>query len=113
MPTPDLYVTMHSTSKENTTYDTTTMGCGGYGGFYGAWGGWGVGGLATSTTFATTFTEGTLILDVYEPGDKKMVWRGTGTVTVKDQPEKQIKQVDKILDKLGKKWDKILAGEGK
>mgnify|MGYP000137361034 CR=1 FL=1 len=27
--------------------------------------------------------------------------------------EKQIQQVDKILTKLGKKWDKILAGQGK
>jgi len=42
-----------------------------------------------------------------------MVWRGTGTVTVKSKPDKQIKQVDKILRKLGKKWDKIHAGKGK
>jgi hypothetical protein len=42
-----------------------------------------------------------------------MVWRGSGTVTVKDKPEKQVKQVENILKKLGKKWDKILAGKGK
>ena len=38
---------------------------------------------------------------------------GTGTVTVKSKPEKQQKQIDKILSKLGAKWDKILAGQGK
>ena len=38
---------------------------------------------------------------------------GTGMVTVKSKPEKQIKQIDKILDKIGNKWDKILAGKGK
>ena len=27
------------------------------------------------------------IVDAYEPGDKKMVWRGTGTVTVKEKHE--------------------------
>ena len=42
-------------------------------------------------------------------------WRGTnsGTITVKDQPEKQIKQVESILKKLGDKWRKILKGQGK
>ena len=110
---PDIYVTYHSTSKENTSYNTTSMGFGGYGDYYDGWGGWGMGGMGNSTTYATTYTEGTLIFDAYEPGDKKMVWRGTGTVTVKAKPEKQIKQVDNILKKLGKKWDKILAGKGK
>jgi flagellin-like hook-associated protein FlgL len=114
---PDIYVTYHATSKENTSYNTTSMGYGGYGGYYGGWGGYGryggMGGMGSSTTYATTYTEGTLIFDAYEPGDKQLVWRGTGTVTVKAKPEKQIKQVDKILTKLGAKWDKILAGQGK
>ena len=110
---PDIYVTYHFTSKENTSYNTTSMGYGGYGGYYGGWGGWGMGSMGTSTTTATTYTEGTLIFDAYEPADKKMVWRGTGTVTVKAKPEKQIKQVDNILKKLGNKWDKILKGMGK
>jgi hypothetical protein len=110
---PDIFVTYHFTSKENTSYNTTSMGYGGYGGFYGGWGGWGMGGMGTSTTYATTYTEGTLIFDAYEPGDKKLVWRGTGTVTVKAKPEKQVQQVDNILKKLGAKWDKILKGMGK
>lgn len=113
---PDIYVTYHYTSQENTSYNTTSVGYGGYGGYYGGWGGWGpygVGGMGSSTTYATTYTEGTLIFDAFEPGDKKLVWRGTGTVTVKAKPENQIKQVDKILKKLGSKWDKILAGKGK
>jgi hypothetical protein len=110
---PDIYVTYHYTSQENTTYNTTSMGYGGYGGFYGGWGGWGMGGMGTSTTYATNYTEGTLIFDAYEPTDKKLVWRGTGTVTVKESPQKQVQQVDKILTKLGKKWKKILAGKGK
>ncbi len=114
---PDIYVTYHFTSKENTSYNTTSMGYGGYGGYGGGWGGWGgyggMGGMGSSTTYATTYTEGTLIIDLYDPETKKLVRRGTGTVTVKDKPEKQVKQVDKILTKIGAKWDKITDGKGK
>lgn len=105
----DLYVTYHYTSAENTQYNTTSFGYGGYGG---GWYGWG-GSMGSSTTTATTYTVGTLIIDAYEPVDKKMVWRGTGTVNVKRKPEKQIKQVENILTKIGKRWEKILAGQGK
>lgn len=114
---PDIYITYHVTSQENTRYNTTSMGYGGYGGYYGGWGGWGgyggMGGMASSTTTATNYTVGTLIIDAYEPTDKKMVWRATGTVEVKAKPEKQVKQVEKILTKIGKRWDKILHGQGK
>ncbi len=70
-------------------------------------------GMASSTTYATTYTEGTLIIDAYNPETKKLVWRGTGTVTVKYNPEKQIQQIEKILDKIGGEWDEILEGQKK
>jgi len=113
---PDIYVTYHFTSQENTSYNTTSMGYGGYGGYGGGWGGYGgmgYGGMGSSTTYATTYTEGTLIIDLYDPETKKLVWRGTGTVTVKAKPEKQIKQVENILTKIGAKWEKIVKGQGK
>jgi hypothetical protein len=114
---PDLYITYHFTSEERKSYNTTSMGYGGYGGYWDGWGGWGdpFGGpmMGTSTTREYSYEEGTLVIDAYDSKEKKMVWRGSGTVTVKDKPEKQIKQVDNILKKLGKKWDKILAGKGK
>ena len=105
---PDIYVTYHLTTQQEQVYNTTNFG---YGGYWGGWRGWG--GMGTSTTTTSTYTEGTLIFDAYEPGDKKMIWRGTGTVTVKAKPEKQTQQVQNVLDKLGKKWHKILAGQGK
>ena len=71
------------------------------------------GGMSSSQTTVSSYTKGTLIIDAYEPGEKKMVWRGTGTVTVKSKSEKQSQQIDNILKKLGNKWDKILAGKGK
>jgi len=117
---PDLFVTYHVTTEEMSSFNTTSMGYGGYGGYGPGWGGYGRygygyggTGMASSTTYETKYTEGTLIIDGYDPADKKLVWRGTGTVTVKSKPEKQIKQVDKILTKIGAKWDKILEGKGK
>ena len=108
---PDLFVTYHMTTQDQTMYNTSSFGYGGYGGGWGRYGG--SMGMASTTTTATTFTEGTLILDAYGPDDKKMVWRGIGTVTIKSKPEKQIQQIDKILTKMGNKWDKILKNQGK
>lgn len=117
---PDILITYHITTATKTNYTTTSFGYGGYGpgwgGYgrygYGGYGGYG-GGMNSSQTTARDYTEGTLLIDAYDASDKKMIWRATGTVTVKDNPEKQVKQVEKILTKIGKKWNKILAGKGK
>ena len=106
---PDIYVTYHFTTEERTNYTTTNYG---YGGGHRGWYGWG-GSMGTSTIQEQTYTDGTLIIDAYDADEKKMIWRGTGTVTVKAKPEKQVKQVENILNKLGNRWDKILAGKGK
>jgi len=108
---PDILVTYHVTTQDQTVFNTTSFGYGG--GYWGGWRGWGAPAMGSSTTTASTYTEGTLIVDAYDAQEKKMIWRGTGTVTVKDDPDKQIKQVEKILKKLGDKWKKIHAGEGK
>jgi len=111
---PDIYVTYHVATEGRTSYTTTSFG---YGGYYGGWGGYGRygygPGMTTSQTTARNYTEGTLIIDAYGGEEKKMIWQGTGTVTVKDNPEKRVKQLEKILNKLSKKWKKILAGKGK
>lgn len=108
---PDLYVTYHYAAEDKKSWSTSNFG---YGGYWDAWGGWGISpGMGSSVTREYTYTEGTLVIDAYDSNEKKMIWRGSGTVTVKEKPEKQIKQVEKILRKLGKRWDKILAGKGK
>lgn len=105
---PDIYVTYHLTTKDDTVFNTTGFGYGGFGLGWRAWGG----GMATATTTESTSTEGTLIVDGYEAADKRLIWRGTGTVTVKDKPEKQIEQIDKVMTKLGERWQKILKNQG-
>jgi len=105
----DLYVTYHLSSEQNMVVNTTSFGYGGHGNGWHRWGG----GVGSSTMTATTYTEGTLIVDAFEPSEKTMVWRGMGTVTLKSKPEKQANQIDKIMTKMGQKWQKILAKEGK
>ncbi len=104
---PNIYVTYGITTQKNAVYNTV-----GYGGFGLGWRGWGMGGMASSTTTESTYTEGTLIIDAYDAADKKLVWRGTGTVTLKEKPEKVTEQINKIVTKLGEKWQKIHAGMG-
>ena len=113
---PDVFITYHVVTKDNTVFNTTSYGYGGWGPGWGGYGRYGYGygagiGPMDSTTRAYTYTDGTLIIDAYDPETKKLIWRGTGTVTLKSKPEKQAKQVDKILDKMGKQWDKILKGQ--
>lgn len=58
---------------------------------------WGFGGgMAT----VQTYTEGSLIVDLYDATTKKMVWRGVATATVSSKPEKNAEKIDKSLMKL-------------
>jgi hypothetical protein len=108
---PDLYVTYHVTTKEETNVSTT-----GYGYGYGpGWGGgyyYGGGGWTGATTTVNTYTVGTLLFDIYDASTKKAVWRGIATATVPSNPQKGIKKIDSAIDKLSKKWQEMQA-EGK
>jgi len=58
---------------------------------------WGFGGgMAT----VQTYTEGSLIVDLYDATTRKMVWRGVATATVSSKPEKNAEKIDKSLAKM-------------
>ena len=73
----------------------------GWGGRY--YGGMG-GGMTTGQT--STIYVGQLSLDMYDPAQKKLVWRGIASKTLdpKAKPEKQKKNLDKAMAKLLKKF---------
>jgi hypothetical protein len=52
---------------------------------------------------ATQYTEGTVIVDVFDPKTKNLLWRGQGVATVSDneaQYEQDLKRtVEAIVDK--------------
>jgi len=64
---------------------------------------WG-GGMATATS--STISIGTLVLDMYDPGSKQLVWTGKATKTVNpnDSQEKRQNNLNKAMQKLMKNF---------
>jgi hypothetical protein len=107
----DLYITYHIAGPDGRAIDADTDG---YEGSTEGLDPWGVGGWGTKeTTPSTYYVQGTLIIDAYNPETGLMVWRATSKVEVKDTTKGKIKAVDSTFKKIDKRWDKILAGEGK
>ena len=97
---PDVYVTYRAEDQENMSLDTTTMGYGygpgwGWGGYYG-----GMGGMGSSTTQVRTYTTGTLVVDIWDSGEKALVWRGIASDTVSDDPRKNAEKIDSAIAKM-------------
>ena len=108
---PDVYVTYHVSTANRQQLNTTSWGYGYPAGW--AWNpywgnAWGMG-MGTSTTTVSTYTDGTLIIDVWDAESKMLIWRGTATATLKQKPEKQAKQLDKALQKMMHAWNKTKA----
>ena len=109
---PDLMVTYDASTQQNHVLNTFGAPMGPVG--FGMGVGWRrFGGVGMATTTETTFTDGTLVIDAYTPPDNKMVWRGTAEAAVSDNPETTTKHIEKSLDKLFEKWQKILNKEEK
>jgi Domain of unknown function (DUF4136) len=100
------YQTAVGSEKQFTSF-SSGMGPGwGYGpGWYG--GGWyGAGGMSTTTGSTSTIYVGQLVLDMYKPADKSLIWRGTVSKTLdpKAKPDRQQKNLNKAISKLLKNY---------
>jgi hypothetical protein len=71
---------------------------------YGMNGGPGWGGMAAATQ--PTIDVGTLVLDVYDPTTKQLVWTGTATKTMdsSSNQEKNIESLDRVIQRLLKNY---------
>jgi len=77
-----------------------------YDGFGGGWG-WrrfGGGGFGEATTTTETYKVGTLIVDLFETKTKKLLWRGTSSDTLSNNSDKNIKNLDKGVEKMFKQF---------
>jgi len=94
----DLYVGIQTSTQKNKEYNTFNMGGGGPWGFGGGWGG--MGGMSQTTT--STIVTGQLVLDMYDPTAKQLVWRGvvSDTINPSGDPEKNQKNLTKAITKL-------------
>ena len=100
----DLYIGYQVAIDQEKQINSYDMGGGGWG--YGPRWGYrgGMGGMSTATT--STIKVGTLVLDMYNPSAKQLVWRGTATKTLseKTNPEKRQKGLAKAAQKLLKNY---------
>jgi hypothetical protein len=77
-----------------------------YDGFGGGWG-WrrfGGGGFGEATTTTETYKVGTLVVDLFDTKTKTLLWRGTSSDTLSNNSDKNIKNLDKGVEKMFKKF---------
>jgi Domain of unknown function (DUF4136) len=73
-----------------------------YDGFGGGWG-WrrfGGGGFGDATTTTENYKVGTLVVDLFDANSKNLIWRGSASDTLSDKSEKNIKNLDKGVQKM-------------
>ena len=80
----------------NTFYD-------GFGGGWG-WGRFGGGGFGEATTTTDTYKVGTLVVDLFDTKTKQLLWRGSSSDTLSNNSDKNIKNLDKGVEKLFKSF---------
>ena len=69
-----------------------------YDGFGGGWR-WG-GGFGNATTTVDNYKVGTLVVDLFDAKTKDLVWRGSSSDTLSDKSDKNIKALDKGVQKM-------------
>ena len=98
----DLAVGYQVTTADQTNYTTTSTGWGGGYGRYGpGWGGGG-GGVSSSTTRATTYTNGTLVIGVFSGQSQEVLWHGSGTTRLRENltPAERTENVNNVVAKI-------------
>jgi len=100
----DLKVGYHAIIHEEKSINLSAFGTGG--GPFGGWGG--LGGLDSGTVTGQTSTMpvGMLLIDLYDPTSKKLIWRGdaTKTIDLKKDPDKNYRNLQKAMTKLFKNY---------
>jgi len=101
---PDVLIGYQAAVTHQTQLNTYSSDMGGAGWGYGARWGYGWGGSSTSTTTSSTIRNGTLVLDMMDPKEKQLIFRGVATDTLSDKPEKNIKKIQKAAAKIFEKY---------
>jgi hypothetical protein len=86
----------HDQQTLNTFYD-------GFGGGWG-WRRFGGGGLGEATTTTETYRVGTVVVDLFDTKTKQLIWRGSSSDTLSNNSDKNIKNLDKGVDKMFKNF---------
>jgi hypothetical protein len=81
-----------------------------YDGFGGGWRWRGLGGFGEATTTTENYKVGTLVVDLFDAHTKTIIWRGSSSDTLSDKSDKNIKNLDKGVQKM---FDHFPPGEKK
>jgi uncharacterized protein DUF4136 len=73
-----------------------------YDGFGGGWRWRGFGGFGEATTTTDTYKVGTLVIDLFDTKTRNLLWRGSSTDMVSNNSDKNIKNLDRGVEKLFK-----------
>ena len=71
-----------------------------YDGFGGGWRWRGFGGFGESTTTPETYQVGTLVVDIFDANAHQLIWRGSASDTLSNNSDKNIKALDKGVNKM-------------
>jgi hypothetical protein len=71
-----------------------------YDGFGGGWRWRGGGGFGDATTTVENYKVGTLVVDLFDAHTKTILWRGSSSDTLSDKSDKNIKNLDKGVQKM-------------
>jgi hypothetical protein len=86
----------HNQQTLNTFYD-------GFGGGWG-WRRFGGGGFGEATTTTDTYKVGTVVVDLFDTKTKQLIWRSSESETLSNNSDKNIKNLDKGVEKMFKKF---------
>ena len=90
----DVAVVAIETTQNQNTLNTF------YDGFGGGWRWRGMGGMGDATTTVETYKVGTLVIDLFDAHSKKLIWRGSSSDTLSDKSDKNIRNLDKGVQKM-------------
>jgi hypothetical protein len=85
-----LLVALHGRLSKQTQIDTATYGYG-WGAWGGYWNSWGYGGMGTATTTVREVPVGTLIVDLVDAKEKRMIWQATASDTLDPNSSPEMK----------------------
>jgi hypothetical protein len=94
----DLHVGYHAAIRQEQSLNLSGMGWGGRG--------WGSGWDGSVQGQTSSVPIGTIVVDLYDPAQKQLIWRGdaTKTIDLKKDPDKNYKNLQKAMAKLFKSY---------
>lgn len=95
-----LYITTDQKTKN--TAVTTTVGVG-YGGYYGPGWGWG-GGVSSTSVNKKPYEQGTLICHVYDAEKEELIWEGTASRKLDNNPQNNAEVINFAVKKMMAKY---------